>query len=75
MEVQIDCLPEPDLEFGRGAIGPEPKRWLKACGPLDGQESPEMIRLGLVGPAAEVEHAGGWLPRLNSLLISTESNG
>ena len=37
-------------------------------------ESPEIIRLGLVGPAAEVEAARGWLPRLNGLLVSTEGN-
>lgn len=75
MEVRIDCLPEPDLEFGRGAFGPEPKRGLKASGPLDGRESPEIIRLGLVGPTMEVEDANNWMPRLNGLLISTERNG
>jgi hypothetical protein len=74
MNVRIECLLEPDLEFGDGATGPEPKRVLKSNGPLDRQESPEVIRLGLVGPVAEVEAAAAWLPRLNRLLVSTESN-
>lgn len=74
MDVRIECLPEPDLEFGGGGLGPEPKRVLKTNGPLDRQESPEIIRLGLVGPAAEVEAARVWLPRLNGLLLSTEGN-
>jgi len=75
MDIRIECLPEPDLEFGRGAIGPEPKRMLRSAGPLDRQDSPEIIRLGLVGPESEVALAKAWLPKLNGLLVSRESNG
>ena len=74
MDVRIECLHEPDLEFGRGLVGPEPKRVLKMGGPFDRQESPEIIRLGLVGPAGEIEAAKRWLPRLNGMLVSTEGN-
>jgi hypothetical protein len=74
MNIRIECLREPDLEFGSGALGPEPKRVLKGHGPLDRQEAPEIIRLGLVGPEAEVEAARKWLPRLNGMLVATESN-
>src|SRR5215469_3850202 len=73
-DVRIECLREPDLEFGRGLTGPEPKRVLKTAGPFDRQESPEIIRIGLVGPAGEVEAAKGWLQRLNGMLVSTEGN-
>jgi hypothetical protein len=74
MDVRIECLLEPDLEFGRSALGPDPKRVLKTAGPFDRQEAPEIIRLGLVGPAAEIEAAKRWLPRLNGMLLSTEGN-
>ena len=74
MDVRIECLLEPDLEFGGGSFGPEPKRFLKTAGPFDRQETPEIIRLGLVGPAVEVEAAKRWLPRLNGMLVSTEGN-
>jgi hypothetical protein len=74
MDVRIECLLEPDLEFGDGSFGPEPKRVLKAAGPFDRQETPEIIRLGLVGPAVEVEAARRWLPRLKGMLVSTEGN-
>jgi hypothetical protein len=74
MDVRIECLREPDLEFGRGLSGPEPKRVLKTAGPFDRQESPEIIRLGLVGPASEIGAAKCWLPRLNGMLVSTEGN-
>ena len=74
MEVRIDCLREPDSEFGYGARGPEPKRVLKANGPLDRQESPEIIRLGLVGPSAEIEKCSSLAPAVQWTPISTEGN-
>src|SRR4051812_19812876 len=75
MDIRIECLPEPDLEFGNSAIGPEPKRALRNAGPFDRQETPEIIRLGLVGPVQEVALAKAWLPRLNGMLVSREGNG
>lgn len=74
MDVRIECLREPDLEFGHGGLSPEPKRGLKDNGPFDQQESPELIRLGLVGPAEEIEAVRAWLPRLNGMLVSREGN-
>jgi len=74
MDVRIECLREPDLEFGRGGLSPEPKRGLRENGPFDQQESPELIRLGLVGPALEIEALRAWLPRLNGMLVSREGN-
>lgn len=75
MDVRIECLLEPDLEFGNGVIGPEPKRMLRQAGPFDRQESPDIIRLGLVGPAIEIAAAKLWIPKLNNLLVSREGNG
>lgn len=74
MDVRIECLREPDLEFGHAGLSPEPKRGLREHGPFDQQESPELIRLGLVGPAQEIEALRVWLPRLNGMLVSREGN-
>ena len=47
---------------------------LKDNGPFDQQESPELIRLGLVGPTEEIAAVRAWLPRLNGMLVSREGN-
>jgi hypothetical protein len=74
MDVRIECLREPDLEFGHGGLSPEPKRGLKENGPFDQQQSPELIRLGLVGPQEEIQAVKLWIPKLNGMLVSREGN-
>lgn len=74
MDVRIECLPEPDLEFPSGARGPEPKRSLRQGGAVGRQGALDIVRLGLIGPPMEVTAAQSWLPRLNRMLVSKEGN-
>jgi hypothetical protein len=73
LQIKIACLPEPRLVFGGGTIGVEPRRVMAKAGAADVAARHE-IRLGLVGPAAEVRLARTWLHRLNSVAIAREGN-
>lgn len=73
MEIKIECLPEPDLLFGSGATGVDPRRVMATAGAVD-QSVPDEIRIGLVGPAGEVQLARKWLPKLNEFLSAREKN-
>jgi hypothetical protein len=71
--IRIECLPEPRLAFGGGTKGCEPRRALAASGPVDGGRGRE-IRLGIVGPDAQVSAARSWLARLDKFIPAHESN-
>jgi len=69
--IKIECLPEPDLLFGQGETGVDPRRLMAKAGAVDSTPARE-IRLGLVGPRAEIQLARHWLPHLNSMSVAKE---
>lgn len=73
MKIKIECLREPNLFFGDGTEGIEPRRILTKCGPADGGRIGE-LRLGLVGPEGDVEATRRWLAKLNQFLSAREGN-
>jgi hypothetical protein len=73
LDIRIECLPEPKLFFGANEAGIEPRRVLARHGAAD-KSAPREIRIGLVGPAAEVRIASRWLPRLNNMAVAREKN-
>jgi hypothetical protein len=73
MNIRIECLPEPKLLFGAGATGVEPRRMMAKFGAAD-KTSQGVIRVGIVGPAVEVDIARVWLPRLNKMAIAREKS-
>jgi hypothetical protein len=76
MKIDVHVLPEPKLEFGSGTIGENPKTALPASGPFlpapDG--SARRISLGLVAPVAEISHILAWFDRMETLIVSDETN-
>lgn len=74
LDIRIECLPEPKLSFGANEAGIEPRRVLARHGAAD-KTAPREIRIGLVGPAAEVRIARAWLPHLNHMAVAREKNG
>ncbi|WP_455387566.1 argonaute/piwi family protein [Petrachloros mirabilis] len=71
--MKIECLDEPKLIFGAGHTGVEPRRVMTKAGAADAVAEKE-IRIGLVGPVAEVELARRWLLRLNGVAIAREKS-
>lgn len=72
LNLRIECLPEPSLVFGGNATGVEPRRMMTRWGAADKVCAPKQLRLGIVGPSADVQFARNWLPRLNSVAIARE---
>src|SRR5581483_9503631 len=73
MKIKIECLPEPELAFGQGRTGLEPRRILAKAGPADAGRI-STIRLALVGPSADIEAARPWIQKLNGFLAAHEGN-
>jgi hypothetical protein len=73
LDIKIECLREPNLLFGGGETGVEPRRIMAKAGAAD-SAAPKEIRIGLVGPSQEVQLAGRWLPRLNNVAIAREKS-
>src|SRR4051794_19118817 len=73
LPLKIDVLLEPELEFGNGAHGVDPRRGLAANGPVDNRGL-RTIRLGLVGLPDDVEAARSWLARLKRYAPALEGN-
>jgi hypothetical protein len=73
LAIKIECLPEPELLFGRGATGVEPRRTMARASAVDAGAVKDIL-VGLVGPADEVALARRWLPRLNGVAIAREKN-
>ena len=71
--IKIECLHEPELLFGGNAQGVEPRRILAKSGPADAA-SGKQIRVGLVGPAEDVQQARLWLPKLNRFAVAHDKN-
>ena len=62
LNLRIECLPEPVLLFGGNATGVEPRRIMGKYGAADKVAAPNELRIGIVGPAADVQFARNWLP-------------
>lgn len=73
LNIRIECLPEPNLLFGSNEKGVEPRRAMAKHGAAD-TSAPRELRIGIVGPAAEVQLARAWLPRLNRMAIAREKS-
>jgi len=73
LNIKIECLPEPELIFGGGETGVEPRRIMTKAGAADIGASMKVC-IGLVGPADEVRIARHWLPRLNRVAIAREKS-
>jgi hypothetical protein len=71
MNIQIKILPEPQLQFGQGRVGVDPKQELSRAG-----EGPvQVIKLGLVCLAEELSPIRQWFGRMHKPLPSREKNG
>lgn len=73
LNIRIECLPEPKLLFGGNETGYEPRRVMAKYGPAD-TTAPSVLRIGIVGPAQEVQIAREWLPRLNRMAVAREKS-
>ena len=73
LNIRIECLPEPKLLFGANETGVEPRRVMAKHGAAD-KSAPKELRIGIVGPLAEVQIARAWLPRLNKMAVARENN-
>lgn len=76
MNITIDLLNEPELEFGQGVRAVDPKAALSKAGPFlcaTGGVSPT-IPLGLIAPFHEAKAIKRWFERMQGLLLSNESN-
>lgn len=73
MNIKIECLPEPTLLFGANQVGVEPRRMMAKFGAADKGTHKE-LRVGIVGPIADVQHARLWLPRLNKMAVAREKS-
>lgn len=73
LNIRIECLPEPNLLFGSNEKGVEPRRVMAKHGAAD-TSAPRELRIGIVGPTAEVQLARAWLPRLNRMSIAREKS-
>jgi hypothetical protein len=74
LNLRIECLPEPELVFGSAVTGVEPRRVMAKHGAADKTSGVKDLRIGIVGPSADVQMARRWLPRLNSVAIAREKS-
>jgi hypothetical protein len=57
LSVKIECLPEPQLLFGCGETGADPRWTMTKAGAVDA--AARDINLALVGPAETLHSLGG----------------
>lgn len=77
IELDVQFLPDPMLEFGNGGEAPLAKAGLSRFGPLSlsfGSAHKGEIRIGLVGPADMLNLARKWFERCRSPIFSGASN-
>lgn len=63
--MHAEILDEPELEFGGGGRHIDPRFGISNYGPADlgSEEAPRVIRVGLVGPADQLDGIRTWLER------------
>jgi hypothetical protein len=76
MNITIETLDEPELEFGAGLRDVDPKSALSQSGPFLCTSSGNCptIPLGLVAPKHEIGPIKRWFERMQRLLLSNEGN-
>lgn len=76
MKIRIEDLGEPELEFGQGERGKEPKRMLPYAGPFASEIDiePKVIQLGLVALPGEVSAVRRWFDKMHAPMLNQESN-
>jgi hypothetical protein len=76
MEIDVQQLKEPLLEFGNGATGVEPKVVIAASGPFGSNRNsaPTEITCGIVALPAEIMPIRNWISRMHTPLIGEEKN-
>lgn len=70
-----DVIDEPELEFGAGGRHVDPRFGIALHGPLDAgtARAPERIRIGIVGPAEDIEGARSWLHHAREPIAAKEA--
>ena len=63
--MHAEVLDEPELEFGGGARHIDPRFGIASYGPADllSPDAPRAVRLGLIGPADQLDGLSTWLER------------
>lgn len=76
MKIRIEDLGEPELEFGRGARGVDPKYLFPRVGPFDStfESGTKIIPLGLVALPSEIDAVRRWFTRMRQPLVNNETN-
>lgn len=72
MKIKLQTIREPELDFGFGRIGIEPRRMLAL--PRGLSASIGKLRLALVGPKSEVDATKTWLEGMSHFRPARESN-
>lgn len=72
MKIEIETISEPELDFGHGRIGVEPRRMMAL--PRPGPAETRKLRLGLVGPEADVAATRAWLEGMARFRPAREPN-
>ena len=72
IEIEIETIPEPELDFGDGRMGIEPRRAMAA--PRSSTRHPGRLRLGLVGAESDVAATRAWLEGMDRFRPARESN-
>ena len=63
--MHAEVLDEPELEFGGGTRHIDPRFGIATYGPADllAPDAPHAVRIGLIGPADQLDGLGTWLER------------
>lgn len=72
MRLRVEPIREPDLLFGNGEVGKEPKLSLARKRPADPYI--ERLELGVVALPAQIEAVRAWFAQIHSLVLGTERN-
>lgn len=73
IQMKIDVLHEPRIEFSNARTDIDPRRGLPRNGPSDNRGL-RRIRLGFVGLADDVQATVGWFSKLEQFIPAKESN-
>jgi hypothetical protein len=76
MNIKIQELGEPEIEFAGGCTGIDPRRDMPIAGPYASNfdVSPKTIPLGLIALPDEVEPIERWIRKMHRLLLNSENN-
>jgi hypothetical protein len=73
--MRIEELPEPELEFGEGLRGIDPRKALSESGPFGSSAGHSVsIQLGLVCPKSELDAVRRWIDSMRGFMMENETN-